>query len=116
MSNAVLIQAKNCFLNNATLTTEQKNNALIKMAESLVANCQNILEANKKDIAEATHLSPVMQDRLLLTAERVTAMAEGIKQVALLPDPVGRILNTYTHQNGGNFQNFGSVWCCCRYF
>ncbi|MBQ6815837.1 MAG: glutamate-5-semialdehyde dehydrogenase [Clostridia bacterium] len=82
------------------LTTEQKNNALIKMAESLVANCQNILEANKKDIAEATHLSPVMQDRLLLTAERVTAMADGIRQVALLPDPVGKVLNTYTHQNG----------------
>ncbi len=100
MSNTVLIKAKNCFLNNVMLTTEQKNNALIKMAESLVANCQNILEANKKDIAEATHLSPVMQDRLLLTAERVNAMAEGIRQVALLPDPVGKVLNTYNHQNG----------------
>lgn len=85
----------------ASLTTEQKNNALFKMADALVANTKKILDANKIDCDNARgKISDVMIDRLLLNESRVQAMAEGIRDVAKLPDPVGHILKEYVREDG----------------
>ncbi len=85
----------------ARLTTEQKNAALNAMADALVANEADILAANELDLEAAKGtVSDVMLDRLLLTSARIAGMAEGIRQVAALPDPVGRILEEYTRSDG----------------
>lgn len=99
MDNLLKI-AKSAKLKANRLTTEQKNNALIIMAEELVANTDKILEANALDVAEATYLSPVMVDRLKLTEERIVGMANGMREVALLPDPVGRVISKHTNKAG----------------
>lgn len=83
------------------LTEQQKNAALLAMADSLVADTAAILAANAEDIAAAEGvISPVMIDRLRLTTQRIDGMAEGIRQVAALPDPVGRVLEETQHPNG----------------
>ena len=83
------------------LTTEEKNTALREMAAALLANREKILEANARDIKNAKErISEVMLDRLLLTPERIQAMAQGILQVEQLPDPVGRVLQTVTRPDG----------------
>lgn len=85
----------------ASLTTEQKNNALLKMADALESNTQKILDANVIDVQNARDkISDVMIDRLMLTADRVNAMAEGIRDVAKLPDPVGHTLQEITRTDG----------------
>ena len=99
--NEILKNAKRACktLNNAT--AEQKNAALLSMADSLEANADAILEANQEDIKNARgHISDVMIDRLSLNYERIAAMANGIREVAALPDPVGRILATEKRPNG----------------
>jgi len=81
--------------------TDVKNAALLKMADALVAATDDILAANAKDVEAArTHISEVMIDRLTLTAARIDAMAEGIRQVAALPDPVGRIIERHVREDG----------------
>ena len=76
----------------AGLTTEQKNAALNAMADALIAGQAEILDANALDMASAKeHISPVMLDRLKLTKERIAGMAQGIREVTALPDPVGRV-------------------------
>ena len=81
--------------------TETKNAALLAMADSLWGGRAAILAANGEDIAAARgSISEVMLDRLALTEERVAAMAEGVRQVAALPDPVGRVLRTVERPNG----------------
>ena len=96
----ILRRAKAVSLNKP-LDTDIKNNALNKMAESLVADTDKILEANLKDIKNAEgKISSVMIDRLRLDADRINAMAKGICDVAYLPDPVGRVLDTTEHTNG----------------
>ena len=85
----------------AQLTTQQKNDALLAMADSLIANSDAILSANQEDLSAAkATISPVMLDRLRLTPERIEGMAKGIREVAELPDPVGRILQEYTRPDG----------------
>ncbi len=85
----------------SALTTEQKNNALTAMADSLVAHTDAILAANGEDVAAAEgSISPVMIDRLTLTATRIEGMAQGMREVALLPDPVGRELSRTVHGKG----------------
>jgi len=85
----------------ARLTTNQKNAALHAMADALIANESDILSANALDLEAAKGtVSDVMLDRLLLTSARIAGMAEGIRQVAALPDPVGRILEEYTRSDG----------------
>ena len=85
----------------ARLTTEQKNAALHAMADALIKNEAEILSANALDLEAAKgSVSDVMLDRLLLTSARIAGMAEGIRQVAALPDPVGRILEEYTRSDG----------------
>ncbi len=83
------------------LTTQQKNKALSAMADALLTQVDAILSANQRDISAARDsISPVMLDRLRLTKERIAAMAEGIRQVEKLPDPVGRVLQEYTREDG----------------
>ena len=73
----------------AAADTDLKNKALNAMADCLLASSDAILAANKLDLNAATHISTVMLDRLRLTAARIEAMAEGIRQVAAVPVPVG---------------------------
>ncbi len=81
--------------------TEQKNRALRAMADQLLRETDGILAANRRDVEAARGcISPVMLDRLALSAERIAGMAEGIRQVALLPDPVGRQLRRVERPNG----------------
>ena len=83
------------------LTTDAKNQALLAMADLLVAQQNVILGANAQDMDAARgHISEVMLDRLLLTSARIAAMAQGIRQVAALPDPVGKALATHTTPGG----------------
>ncbi len=97
----MLTAAKAAKAQVAALTTEQKNNALLKMADALLADTKNILAANAVDVENARgKISDVMIDRLQLTAERINAMAEGIRDVAALPDPVGHILQENTRADG----------------
>ena len=85
----------------ASLTAEQKNNALLKMADALIANTDKILNANKKDCENARgRISEVMIDRLMLNEARVKAMADGIRDVAKLPAPTGHTLKEYVRGDG----------------
>ena len=85
----------------AVASTAQKNRALECMAESLLAHTPDILAANAQDVEAARgRISEVMLDRLALTQARVAAMAEGLRQVAALPDPVGRALRQVERPNG----------------
>ena len=87
------------------LTTEQKNAALNAMADALAANEAGILAANALDMEAAKGtVSDVMLDRLLLTPARIAGMAEGIRQVAVLPDPVGRIIDETVRGDGLKIQ------------
>ncbi|HEM6138137.1 TPA: glutamate-5-semialdehyde dehydrogenase [Streptococcus suis] len=82
-------------------TTEQKNQALSAMADQLVAQTEEILAGNAIDMENAQgKISQVMQDRLLLTAERIEAMAEGLRALIALPDPVGLTLEESTRADG----------------
>ena len=85
----------------ASATTQQKNQALLHMAAQLEAQKDAILKANAVDLEKAQNtISPVMQDRLRLNDARISAMAEGIRQVAALPDPVGRVRQETVRPNG----------------
>lgn len=84
------------------LTTEQKNNALTVAATALVASAEDILKENAKDLqrGEENGMSPAMLDRLKLTMERIQAMAEGLDQIAKLPDCIGEIMDRFERPNG----------------
>ena len=83
------------------LTTQEKNAALLAMADALVAGEAEILAANALDMESAKGtVSDVMLDRLQLTAARIAGMAQGIREVAALPDPVGHLLEEYTRPDG----------------
>ncbi|MDH7606100.1 MAG: glutamate-5-semialdehyde dehydrogenase, partial [Melioribacter sp.] len=84
------------------LSTNQKNQILQSMADELLANQNFILEANSKDIQAGKEkgLSDAMLDRLLLTSERLTSMANAIREIIQLPDPVGEISNIRIRPNG----------------
>jgi len=86
----------------ARLSTEQKNAALLAMADEIMASQAAILSANEKDLkkAEVEGLSHAMIDRLKLNVERITAMANGVRQVAALADPVGEVLREWARPNG----------------
>ncbi len=89
----------------SALTSQQKNSALLEMASALRENANDILAANAVDLKEAEGKIPsVMLDRLMLDNSRIEGMAKGIEEVALLPDPVGHILDTYTRQDGLSIQ------------
>ena len=82
-------------------STEAKNAALLAMADALERNAAAILAANAQDMEAARgHISEVMLDRLALTEGRIAGMAEGVRQVAALPDPVGQVLREVKRPNG----------------
>ena len=86
----------------AQLTTEEKNAALLAMADALEARCAEVLAANGADMARerANGMSEDMLDRLMLNEKRVADMALGLRQVAGLPDPVGEVLREWERPNG----------------
>ena len=85
----------------ALADTQKKNDALHFMAQELLAAREDILAANALDLAAAKGtVSDVMLDRLALSPERIAAMAEGMEQVAALPDPVGQVLRRVERPNG----------------
>jgi glutamate-5-semialdehyde dehydrogenase len=90
----------------AKLTTADKNVCLEVMAEALEKNGTVIQQANALDMEVATQLglSPAMLDRLKLSDKRITAMAKGLREVAALPDPVGRVLDERVRPNGLKLQ------------
>lgn len=97
----ILEDAKKAKLTLATLTKEKKNEALSAMADALLENEKEILEANELDVeASKGVISEVMIDRLTLTKERIQGMADGIREVVLLPDPVGEVLARVERPNG----------------
>ena len=83
------------------LTEQEKNTALLAMADALETDCELILNSNALDVEAARgSVSEVMIDRLMLTKARISAMADGIREVAALPDPVGRLLSEHTRADG----------------
>lgn len=86
----------------AGLPAGEKNHALLLMAEALVNDTPAILEANQKDVRAGKEkgLSRALIDRLLLTPERIQDMAQGLREVAALPDPVGEVDSMWLRPNG----------------
>ena len=85
----------------ALLSTEEKNAALLAMANALEENAEAILAANQEDLAAVRDtMNPVMIDRLRLTHERIQGMAKGIREVVELADPVGQVLERIERPNG----------------
>ena len=102
---AMLEAAKAAKVEIARLTAEQKNAALNAMAEALLEKEAAILAANALDLEAAKGtVSDVMLDRLLLTPARIAGMAQGIREVAALPDPLGHILEEHTRADGLRIQ------------
>ena len=85
-----------------TATTAERKAALLSIAKELENSLSKILDANTEDMsrAKAEDMHPQRQDRLLLTAERISSMADGVRQVSELPDPLGRVLRESTLPNG----------------
>jgi len=101
----ILKSAKVASRSLALLSTEQKNEALAAMADTLEYNADTILKANSIDVSAAkSSLSSVMIDRLILNEDRIKSMAKGIRDVISLPDPVGKILSSNILPNGLNIE------------
>ncbi|MFO7317068.1 MAG: glutamate-5-semialdehyde dehydrogenase [Bacilli bacterium] len=83
-------------------TTEEKNEALAKIAEQLLLEKEAIIEANKKDLENGKKqgLSDAILDRIMLNEQRIQAMVDAIHQLIELPDPVGEVLESFTKENG----------------
>ncbi len=86
----------------ATASTAQKNSALLRLAELIPAAEKELLDANAKDLEAAREngLAAAQVDRLTLNQKRLVQLAESVRQVAALPDPVGEVLETTTRPNG----------------
>ncbi len=99
--NELLTRSRAAARSLALLNENKKNEALYAIADGLEKRADEILEANKKDAQAAKEkLGEVMLDRLLLTKERIKGMADGVREVAALPDPVGRVLERVSRPNG----------------
>jgi glutamate-5-semialdehyde dehydrogenase len=94
-----LLRAREASANLALLSTEEKNGFLLAIADSLEANAPTILAANQEDV-ETSGLEGAMRDRLLLTTLRINEMAQGVRNVAALSDPIGETLAEWTRPNG----------------
>ena len=85
----------------ATVPTARKNKALLAAADAMEQGAAELLAANKRDMdALSPETSAAMRDRLLLTPERIAGIVKGVREIAALPDPVGRILAEWTRPNG----------------
>ena len=95
-------KAKEASYELAKLSTETKNKALYNMAETLERNVEEILEANRKDVkfSRKKGVKEALIDRLILNEKRVAGMANCLREVAELPDPVGEIVKTWSRPNG----------------
>lgn len=98
----IAIKARSAALELAEVSSEKKNEALLKLAELLRANKESIKQANAVDLkkAEADGLSKPMLERLALNDSKIDAIADGVVQVANLPDPVGEVLESRVRPNG----------------
>ena len=96
------IRAKEAEKELMVATTVEKNAALKSIAEALVMSADEIIEANTKDIQNGIDngMSKALLDRLKLDRERIEGMAQGVMDVVSLPDPVGRVLNSFERPNG----------------
>ena len=99
-------QAKAAARELAKLTTAEKNSCLLAMADALQASAAALQTANARDMETGAQmgLSAAMLDRLKLDDQRIAAMAQGLREVAALPDPVGKILDDRTRPNGLRLQ------------
>ena len=95
-------RAKEAAREAARLGTEEKNRGLVTVAEELVAQTEWLLSENAKDLkeAEARGMKKSLIDRLCLTKERIEGLAEGLRQIAALEDPVGEVLRMWNRPNG----------------
>ncbi|BAO08330.1 gamma-glutamyl phosphate reductase [Enterococcus mundtii QU 25] len=100
--NQLGIQAKKGARELALMPTKQKNDLLLQMAQTIKRNQLAILEANQKDLDQATenNISETMQDRLRLTPERIHTIAEEIIKVAQLDDPIGKVDHMWQNEDG----------------
>ncbi len=94
-----LLRARAAAAQLALLSTNEKNALLLAIADSLEAHDQTILAANREDV-ESSALEGAMRDRLLLTPPRIKEMAQGVREVAALDDPIGETLAEWTRPNG----------------
>src|SRR5450432_1559263 len=103
-------QAKTASRELAKLTTREKNDCLLAMANALEKNSATIKEANALDmeVGAKLNLSAAMLDRLKLDDKRISAMAKGLREVAVLPDPVGKILDERVRPNGLKLQKIST--------
>lgn len=94
--------AKSAAFELAKYATLQKNQFLQQLAQALIDQTDTIITENAKDLAnaEANGINRIMMDRLRLTPERIIDIAEGVRQVAALPDPVGQVISGYTNIDG----------------
>lgn len=94
--------AKTAAFELAKLSTLEKNALLQALAQAMIAETDFIILENAKDLAQAQDngVNDIMVDRLRLTAERILDMAEGIRQVATLADPVGQVMTGFTNLDG----------------
>nr|WP_316608866.1 glutamate-5-semialdehyde dehydrogenase [uncultured Ruminococcus sp.] len=100
-THELLVKAKQAKARLGAVSAQDIDRALLLMADCLIAHTEPILAANALDIEAARgSISDVMLDRLLLTADRVRGMADGIREVAALPCPVGRVLKHYERPDG----------------
>lgn len=86
----------------AAMRTDEKNEILLRTAQALIENREEILKANKADVGKAKQAgtpAPLV-DRLALTEARIEGMADGLRQIAKLPDPAGEVINMKTLPNG----------------
>ena len=104
-------RARTAALALALVPASQKNAILLAMAEELVARETAILAANALDMeaAAANGLTSAIKDRLFLDSKRLRAMADGVRQVASLPDPVGEVLSSWSRPNGLRIEKSGSL-------
>lgn len=101
----ILEQAKAVKSLAAAYSSQTKNAALFAIADALEEDNKSILAANNIDIDNSrSTMSDVMLDRLRLTPDRIKAMANGVREVAYLPDPVGEILQDFTRKDGLNIK------------
>ncbi len=103
-------QAKAASRELARLTTSEKNECLIAMADALEQNRDDLKKANARDLETAAQLglSAAMLDRLRLDDPRIDAIAKGLREIAALPDPVGRILDERLRPNGLKLQKIST--------
>src|ERR1041384_1120272 len=103
-------QAKAASRELAKLTTAEKNSCLLAMASALEKNAAALKDANALDMDAGAKmgLTSAMLDRLKLDDKRITAMAKGLREVAALADPVGRVLDERTRPNGLKLQKIST--------